>query len=76
MFGEPTTYSAVSMAPLLSCSPPSVRFSHVCYLVIGNRLVGGGTGAARKLRGTAARERQEQARIIVKDRYVEEAVRR
>eukprot|EP00752_Nemacystus_decipiens_P010865 g9660.t1 len=38
--------------------------------------VGRGAGGARKLRGTAARERQEQARIVMKDRYLEEAVRR
>lgn len=38
--------------------------------------MGGGAGGMRKLRGTAARERQERARIVMKDRYVEEAVRR
>lgn len=38
------------------------------------RLVPTGAGT-RKLRGTAARERQELARVVVKDRYME-AVRR
>ncbi|CAM9756454.1 unnamed protein product, partial [Ectocarpus sp. 13 AM-2016] len=38
--------------------------------------VGGGAEGMKKLRGTAARERRERARPGLKDRYLEEAVRR
>ncbi|CAB1101188.1 unnamed protein product [Ectocarpus sp. CCAP 1310/34] len=48
----------------------------VWFCMWGLVSVGGGAEGMKKLRGTAARERRERARPGLKDRYLEEAVRR